>query len=417
MNAILDQLLSISGRLECPSGVSPSELANLRTFLAASLIQDNPGALPIQPDATIDRAFNEAAAKGAILATKLAETATRIRVVRDSYASPIATPDDPARILGPFGDADGSLVQFAVFESTAFFTVQLSLPLPSPIFTELLMFLPPETSSNDGNQTFTIPQGTVWLRARLVVANTPGYVGLRVNKGEFRIDGVAQQIAVNRIAVPVTTSWSLRLDPGQPIAPDGNGSDANNLALQLPRRLEVRSTGETRVNGAIRISGFGSELEFNEALIPPQATPDSIVFPYETQDAPWSINGNLSAVARFTGETRVISAGWSLPLNKLPLNTFGDLPHGGRLKLRLREGLESRLVGAAGSFTWFDTTLTASAEGVSLETRQAESSARSELDLWTKSHTETVFAQQSIGRVFYSSFHNRHDVALVSGGE
>ena len=80
MNVVLDQLLAISGRLEVPSGVPENALASLREFLAASLIQQNPGALPIQPDATVDAVINQAAARGAARAARLAETGTLIRV-------------------------------------------------------------------------------------------------------------------------------------------------------------------------------------------------------------------------------------------------------------------------------------------------------------------------------------------------
>jgi hypothetical protein len=233
LNVILDQLLAISGRLERPSGVSENALASLRVFLSASLIQQNPGALPIEPDSSVDAAISEAAAKGAVLAAKLAETATRVRVLRDSYLTPEVTPDRPTHVFGPFVDADGSLVQFAVFESARFLTVQHTLPAPFPLVTEVLMLLPAESSSNDGNRTFSIPPGTVWLRARFVVGNTTGYVGLRVKKGTLKIDRAAQPRPGNNIGVPTSAQWSLSLEPEQPPASDGNGSDANGLTVRL----------------------------------------------------------------------------------------------------------------------------------------------------------------------------------------
>jgi hypothetical protein len=417
LNVILDQLLALSGRLECPSGVPLAALTSLRVFLSASLIQQNPGALPIQPDASVDAAINEAAAEGVTLAAKLTEKGTRIRVVQDSYVSPATTPDRPAHVFGPFVDADGTPVQFAVFESSHFLTVQLTLAAPFPLVTEALMFLPAESSSEDGNRTFSIPAGTVWLRARFIVGNTPGYVGLRVNSGTLKIDRAAQPRPGNRIGVTTNSRWELTLEPEQPPAPDGNGSDGNALVVRLPTRLAVLSLGGAQATGSIAISGFGSDLEFEQPFGAPVADADSIAFPYDVGDTTWSINGNLSTVAQFTGDARVVAAAWTLPLNKLLQNTFGEAVHGGSLRFRLRSEIESRMRGAAGNFTWFDTLLTANGSGVSLDALQATSSARTELDLWTPAHTNAVFSQESIGRLFFLSLRDGRDVSLVNGGQ
>jgi len=55
-------------------------------------------------------------------------------------------------------------------------------------------------------------------------------------------------------------------------------------------------------------------------------------------------------------------------------------------------------------------------QGVSLDAQQAASSARSEIDLWTPAHTDAVFAQESIGRLLFTSLRDGRDVALVNGG-
>jgi hypothetical protein len=417
LNVVLDQLLAISGRLQVPLGASENSLASLREFLAASLIQQNPGALPIAPDPTIDPTVNEAAANGVLLAETFAKTATRVRVIKESYISPAVTGDKPTHVFGPFVDADSSLTQFAVFESARFLTVQLTLPAPFPLVTETLMLLPAESFSNDGNRTFSIPAGTVWLRARFVVNNTPGYLGLRVKQGTLKLDRAAQPRPGRSIGVMIGALWTLTVEPEQPPEPDDQGSDANAVALQLPASFEVRSTGESRVNGPLTMRGFGSDLEFPATQGAPFADADSITFPYSVANSSWSIDGNLSLASQFNGESRVVSAGWTLPLSKLPTNTFGEAAHGGSLRLRLRDGLESRIAGASGTFTWSFTTLDANGMGFSLETHGAVSSSRSELALWAPAHTEVVFNQQSLTRVFFLSLRNGRDVTLVSGGE
>ena len=417
MNVVLDQLLAISGRLQVPWGASENPLVSLREFLAASLIQQNPGALPIEPDPTIDSAFNDAAAKGVLLAEAFATTSTRVRVVKENYASPASITQKPTHVFGPFVDADGTLAQFSVFESARFLTVQSTLPAPFPLVTETLMLLPAESVSNDGNRTFSIPAGTVWLRARLVINNTAGYVGLRVKQGTLRIDRAAQSRPGRSIGISIGSRWTLTVEPEQPPPPDGNGSDANAITVQLPATFEVLSTAQSSVNGSIALRGFGSDLEFPASQGAPFADADSITFPYDTANSQWSIDGNLSSASQFSGESRVTSAGWTLPLTQFPINAFGEAAHGGSLRLRLRDQLESRLAGASGTFMWADTILNANGAALSLETLQEMSSARSELDFWTPTHTEVVFNQQTVSRLFFLSLRGNRDVALVSGGE
>ena len=416
MNLILDRLLAISGRLELLSGVPANALASLREFLAASLIEENPDALPIQPDSSVDAAINEAAARGALLAAKLVASGTRIRVRKSSYLATEVTPDRPTHVFGPLVDADGSLVQFAVFESARFLAVQLTRPAPLPLFSETPMLLPDESSSDDGNRTFSIPPGTVWLRARFLVGNTAGYVGLRVKGGTLKIDRAAQPMPANRIGITPGSKWSLALEPEQPPVPDGNGSDGNGIAVRLPDRFDVFSTGVSQVNGIIAISGFGSELEFSDTLGAPTADADGITFPYDPGDALFSIDGNLSNAAQFTGECSVVATGWTLPLNKLPINTFGEAVHGGSVKVGLHDGLQSRMRGTAGTFTWVDMTLTANESGVSLDAVLATSSARIELDLWTPAHTDAVFVEERLEGLLFASLRDGRDTALISGG-
>lgn len=148
----------------------------------------------------------------------------------------------------------------------------------------------------------------------------------------------------------------------------------------------------------------------------PVADLTSIAFPYDTAGMLWSIQGNRSEAAEFTGTCPVVAAAWSLLLTQAPPNTFGEAAGGGSLTLHLLTGLENRMVGAAGAFRWYDTILKTNGQGIELEARQADSSARLELDLWTPARTETSFAQQSITRLFFSSRRNGPDIAMVSGG-
>ena len=154
--------------------------------------------------------------------------------------------------------------------------------MPFPLPQEALILLPLETSTNDGNQTFTIPAGTVWLRARFLVGNSPGYAGLRVKGGSLRFDRPALPMPGRRLAVASNNQWRLTLEPEQPEAGDANGSDADALIVGLPTSLEVRSTGAPSVSGALSMTGFGSDLEFANPAGGPSTDLTSIVFPSMT---------------------------------------------------------------------------------------------------------------------------------------
>jgi hypothetical protein len=425
VNRILELLLAHTGRLETPSSVPADALTSLRRIFAASLIQQIPGALPIVPDAAVDPAINEAATAGAALAAERAQSGTHLRVVRDSYATPAPTPDRPTQVFGPFVEADGSLVRFAVFESSHFLTVHLSEPAPS--LGEVLMLLPAETITIPGidSSTSVIPAGTVWIHARLLVRNALGYVGLRVKEGSLLITPPASTMPGGGFSVQKFAQWTLELEPEQPTpATDADGSDADALTVQLPTRLEVRSRGASTANatanGALAMTSFGADLEFANPVGGPiveGGTVDaaSIAFPYDADDAVWSIDGNRSAAAQFAGTGSVVSAAWSLPIRDAPPNTFGEAEHGGSLTFRLSDGLESRMLGAGGAFRWFNTVLTANGQGVLLDAL-GRSSARIELELWTHARTDAILAGQDLNLLF-SSKRGSPDVAVVRGGQ
>ena len=131
---------------------------------------------------------------------------------------------------------------------------------------------------------------------------------LRIPPGHHVVHGLREiSERVGAIGMSKGSQWSLSLEPEQPPEPDGNSSDANGIAVRLPDRIEVLSTGVSHINGSIAISGFGSDLEFPDTLGAPSADADSITFPYNPADALWSINGNLSDAAQFTGESRVLA--------------------------------------------------------------------------------------------------------------
>ena len=75
-------MIALTGRLALATGVPDSTLAELRQYLAAMLIQQNPGFLPVIPNANIGAEISDAAVAGAELADKLNTDGIRLRLTR-----------------------------------------------------------------------------------------------------------------------------------------------------------------------------------------------------------------------------------------------------------------------------------------------------------------------------------------------
>ena len=71
MNTLLQQLIELTGRLATAAGAAADSLASLRRFLAAWLIQQNPGFAPVVADPDADPELMQAAREGEVLASEL----------------------------------------------------------------------------------------------------------------------------------------------------------------------------------------------------------------------------------------------------------------------------------------------------------------------------------------------------------
>ncbi|MGJ5818617.1 hypothetical protein [Paludibaculum fermentans] len=415
MNPVSDQLIALTAALQPAAGTSLEDLAELRRFVAAILMQQNPG-IPVPVDTSMDPGISAAITAGGALAVQLAADGIRARFQQNNELIPTAEPLRPSHVFGPFADRSGHLTRFLIFESVTFHAVHLRQPNGNPA-PQVELLLPAGTAPQPGNLVFDIPQGTVWIRARSLVAGVAGMAGLRVSGGTFTSTAPALFALAGRILVNSNAQWVLTVQPEPPPPADPAGSDANGVSITLPQTLEVRSNGSPAVTGAIGLAGFGSGLEFNEAGAAPSGDGVSLNFPFGPASQPWAIAGNRSAAAQFAGECDATSAVWSLPLNAAAPAELGETAHGGSVRITLRGPLAMSLAGVAGgTLRLLEADLTANADLIMLEGRRPDGSGRLELELWTPALSRINFGPDPITRVTFLSERGRGDITVVHEG-
>lgn len=416
MNDLLAQLLALTGSLEETEAVSAELLDEVRRLVAACLIQQNPALLPVIADPHHAQALNEAAVAGASLAAERSAAGVRLRFIREPYLAPVADSSQPFMVAGPFIDGDAGLVQFRFFESIAMRAVSLEVDIFFVQVHELLMLLPRDTAADAELSVFSIPAGTVWLRAERLVPGAGGYVALRVSGGSLQFDRPATIAEPGgNVQIALGVNWTLTLEPEPAPQATFEGSDANALSLQLPSRLELRSDGTVSVAGAIGIAGYGSTISFETPSGEPVAADQAIVFPYDAGLTTWSVAGNRSPLANFEGECTVQAALWVVPLTLTPPEEACEAAHGGLVALRLQGRLQSSLSGAQGHIGWLDVRLVANAQGIELAGRHADASARINLALWGSARSDLDFGAGISGLRFASRRDGADMLALVGG--
>jgi hypothetical protein len=416
MDTISTQLLDLAGTLQPVAGTAQGDLAELRLFLAATLIQANPGVV-VSPDPAMGPELAAALAKGAEFATELTAAGTRLRFLRVNELGPVSPAEKPAHVFGPFLDSAGDLERFLILQSEAFFFVHERQPSqnPSP---EVLLLLPSSAVAEAGNLAFDIPAGTVWIRSRLLVANAAGYAGLRVARGRLTFAAAASVFDKGVVLLAANGLWKLELEPEQPPAGEAAGTDANGTSVVLPQTLEVSSDGHVAVSGTIGISGFGSGIVFAAPGGPPSANAFSMDFPFDPAGQTWSIAGNRSAAAQIEAECSVTSAVWSIPVQNAAPVTFGEAAHGGSLVVSLKGPVSLQPAGMSGGRFRFSTTvLSASASRLQIDGGPANAQGRFELKLWGPAISRIAFEQaQPVASVLFLSERDLGDLASILNG-
>ncbi len=418
MNDLLAQLFALTARLAPGASMADGELAELRRFIAATLIQQNPGFQPVVRSPAYDPAFNDAAAAGAELAASLGAAGTRLSFERQAYLAPETGAQRPSRTFGPFVDDNAAFVQFSVFETAPFVTVSADIDVVFVGVRMTTMRLPVATAIDAADaRRFAIPAGTVWLEGR-AVSDAVGFIALRVTGGSLVFDAPPAFVAGTSIDASIGVPWTLELEPEPAPPSSAAGNDADALAVVLPTRLVVRSDRTWRVDGALRLSGLGSDLDFATQAGMAVVGGDSIAFPFDVGAAAWSIASNRSSAFALTAEAvPVAGAVWQLPLFAGDITQVGEAADGGAIGVLLRGApLASRLAGASGACTCLDTVLTASARGLELQGRRASSSVAADALLWGTARSRLRLGAPVLAGLRHASRRGGADIATLAGG-
>ena len=325
MNTLLQQLIELTGRLATAAGAAADSLASLRRFLAAWLIQQNPGFAPVVADPEADPELMQAAREGEALAAELNAAGSRLRWRREPYLAVESQAERARDVFGPFVDDELALVQFAFFENARFVVVVSHLETPFFEIREPVLLLPADSAPDAADPLrWNLPAGTVWLRAERLAAGAQGFAALRISGGVFNAGAVLPPPAPDgTLLVPIVAPWTLSVEPEPAPAADAAGSDGNALAIELPLRLELGNGVAPVISGALGLAGFGDALRFTTQAGAPVIGGDAIAFPFDTAGATWGIAGNRSPLCQVEGSAEVAAAVWSLPLSKAPLEEAG----------------------------------------------------------------------------------------------
>ncbi len=414
MNGLLSQLLTLSGTLQCAEGVAPEILDEARLLLVASLAQQNPALLPLQPDLSVDAAINEAAQAGVALAAERTAAGVRLRFVRQPYLAPATDPGLPTRVAGPFIDGDGSLVEIRFFESRPMRSLLLTFPFV--VGRQVLLRFPLETQPDPTFRNFTIPAGTVWIAAELLVPGTSGFAVLRVDGGSLDVQFPAHPVGpLGDLEIVQNNPWTLTLLPQAATGADPNGSDGNAVALQLPSKLVVHSTGRPVIEGTVGIDGFGSGLRFEPRAVAPIAGGGSIAFPFDGAAAEWTIDGQRSPLLALQGRGTVQGALYSVPLTTLTPQDAGEGAHGGSIGVVIRGAVRSPFDRPEGSVEGRDPVLLVNAAGLDLLCVQADASARWTMSLWSRSRSD-IDVGPVLTDLRFASRRDGADIVSAGGG-
>ena len=423
MNGLLAQLFALTGALEAVEGADAdaAALEALRRMLAACLVQLDPGLVPVIADPQFSAALNAAAAAGAALAAERTAAGVRLRFVRSPYLGPDHEPGRALQTFGPWMDEDAGLVQFSVFETTTLRSVVVEADVLFFALHELLMRLPADSSIDADLRVVTVTPGTVWLQASRLVAGAAGYALLRVSGGSLQLDQPARVAPDGRLQLVLGGGWTLRLQPEAAPPASLAGSDANALTLSLPSEFELGGDGHIALTGAIGLAGMGSALRFDTPQGAAILADNAIAFAYAPGQNTWAVNSNRSALVQFDGECAATLALWALPLTLIPPEQAFEAAHGGMVAVQLTgmlgctlnglnglDGLDGRLRGS-------DFRLIATAQGIELNSRRAEASARTTVALWGDARSDLDFAG-TLQTLRFASRRDGADLLSWAGG-
>jgi hypothetical protein len=391
----------------------PSSLRDLLRGLAAIAIQQDASQAQIPPG-DFDPLIVEAIHAGALQAAALTAAGVRLRAVEEDLPLIPTAPDlaeRPAEIAGPFL-RQAVAERFVFFQSSTF----LSVLLRRPVITEqdeLLILIPSASQPSADDRTWTLPAGSVWIQARFLVAHAADFAGLRIAGGTLTFDQPA--LVDGGIFIGFGTGWTLSVQLEQPAPGAAGDSDADALNLRMPTQLDIHLNAPPVISGNASFSGFGSDLNFTPSGAA-FADGNQICFPLQAAEPLWSIDGNRSRVAQFSGASAPGSPRWAIPTSDTLPSQLGEANHGGSIVISLADGLTCAFAAQQGSqFRCFDATLTANATRLEVRSLKPGSGGSYDLHLWNTSVSQLRFAN-SVAPLTFRSERGGFDIATFFGG-
>lgn len=414
MDGLIGLLTESTGRLVPAGGTIPAALSELRALIAAILVQNDPGLLPLTPGANDDRAIVAAAQQGAALAVERAAAGLRSRFQKVPYLENDRTGEQVARRFGPFIDGDAALVHFRIVDIGTFLIVTTQADVADDA-NPLVMVLPAGTTARPDLMGFTIPAGTVQVPASLLVGGAAGFAMLRVSGGTLELGTAALQIAGNELELRRATDWQLTVTPEAAPPAAAEGPDGNAVAVTLPSQLFISSEGRNSVSGPLAIAGFGTLLGFETQAGAAVLTDSAIIFPFSTAGEAWSLSGHRSALATLGGDGNVQQAFWALPLTQAAPGDHAEAAHGGMAGVVLGGSLRATIDGIGGGFDLSNPAILASAASLELLAASSGAAAGLDLALWGSARGRVDFGNTVKGLRFHSD-RDGADLVAVTGG-
>ena len=414
MNGLIGLLTSLTGQLVPASGTAAESLAELRVLIAAILIQNDAGLVPIAFTEDDDPSIAEAARRGAALAAERAAAGKRSRFLQVPYLENDRAAERVAQVFGPFIDGDAALVQFRVVDVAAFLTFATQADI-ADVGGAIIMQLPVETVAEGDLRRFTIPAGTVHVPASQLVPGATGFAMLRVSTGTLELGTPALRIAGNDVLLRRNTDWQLTVQPEAPPPESAEGSDGNAITLTLPSQLFLSADGRNSVSGALGIAGFGTSLRFEAQSGNPVVAGPAIIFPFATAGEAWGVAGHRSPLAVIAGDAIVQRAFWAVPVTQAGPGEHAEAAHGGMVGIALMGAMRCAIDGVAGGFGLRDPAILAAASGLELTATAVDVAAGLDLSLWGSARSHADFGKE-VRRLRFHSDRNGPDVVAVLGG-
>lgn len=277
------------------------------------------------------------------LASEKTEAEEEYRVFRRSAPIrsaqlPGATPSwgrgaEVAFSRGPFLGANGLWYWFDFFKITRMVAIYFPNSSAPAVLLPLrlsIIFSPQKT-------TYTLGQGSLWIRADLFAPGTPPntYVGLKVQDGEITF---SQPVTVvnDQVTLPLTGSLDLELelDPVQDTATYNgpSGADVRHASIDLPSSCQfaINATAlavNEVASGTWNLYHDARSFSFQQGTASYSPLLNDILIDFETDPNNFTVQAGAvaSQVISLEGEAPVVQAAWSLPLTTLS-NPSGPVP-------------------------------------------------------------------------------------------